>query len=112
MARAFDQVTPGPAVLIGGDIPAIEPHHIDAAFNALGSAEAVFGPAADSGFWLVGFARHGRRLIPFTGVRWSTEYALANTLKRLPKDARVAWVETLADIDDAAAYQRWRASAK
>jgi hypothetical protein len=102
-------VPAGPAVLIGGDIPAVGPRHIAAAFEALGRAEAVFGPAADGGFWLVGFARRGRRLDPFTGVRWSSAHALADTLARLPKDARVALAETLEDVDDAASYARWRA---
>lgn len=109
MAHAFDRLPPGPAVLIGGDIPAVRSHHIAAAFDALGRAEAVFGPAADGGFWLVGFARRARRLDPFTGVRWSSPHALADTLARLPKDVRVAFVETLEDVDDAVAHARWRA---
>ncbi|MSO69785.1 MAG: glycosyltransferase [Alphaproteobacteria bacterium] len=111
MVRSFDQLPPGPAVLIGGDIPSIEPFHIAEAFEALGAAEIVFGPAADGGFWLVGFARLGRRLDPFSGVRWSTEHALADARAHLPRDTRVALVETLADVDDAAAYERWRAGA-
>lgn len=108
MARAFERLPPGPALLIGGDIPALEPQHIAAAFDALGHAEAVFGPAADGGYWLVGFARRGRRLDPFTGVRWSSEHTLADTLAQLPKNARVALVETLEDIDDVASYARRR----
>jgi rSAM/selenodomain-associated transferase 1 len=107
MARAFDRLPAGPAVLIGSDIPAVRPPHIAAAFDALGRAEAVFGPAADGGFWLVGFARRGRRLDPFTGVRWSSAHALADTLARLPRDARVALVETLEDVDDGAGYAGW-----
>lgn len=109
MARAFAQLPPGPAVLIGGDIPSVRPPHIKAAFDALGHAEAVFGPAPDGGFWLVGFARRGRRLDPFARVRWSSAHALADTLARLPKDARVAFVQTLEDVDDAPSHARWRA---
>ncbi|MFN0044284.1 MAG: DUF2064 domain-containing protein [Alphaproteobacteria bacterium] len=110
MARAFAQLPPGPAVLIGGDIPSVRSRHIVAAFRALGRAEAVFGPATDGGFWLVGLARRGRTLDPFSGVRWSTEHALADVRAKLPKDARVALVETLEDVDDAMAYRRWRAN--
>ncbi len=108
MGRVFDRLPPGPAVLIGGDIPAVRPPHLAQAFDALGRAEAAFGPSVDGGFWLVGFARRGRRIDPFTGVCWSSSHALADTLARLPKDARVALVETLEDVDDVASYARSR----
>jgi len=109
MAQVFAQLPPGPAILVGVDIPTMMPGHIAAAFRALGSAEAVFGPAQDGGYWLVGFRRSGRPLDPFVGVRWSTAHALADTLAHLPKEARVATVATLEDVDEGRAYARWRA---
>ncbi|MGH6660397.1 MAG: DUF2064 domain-containing protein, partial [Rhodospirillales bacterium] len=74
---------------------------------ALGRADAVFGPAADGGYWLVGLRRRPRRLRLFEGVRWSSEHALADTLANLGGRPHVL-LETLEDVDDGAAYQRWR----
>ena len=61
MARVFATLPPGPAVIVGSDIPALTPAHIAAAFGALGRAEAVFGPATDGGYWLVGLRRRSAR---------------------------------------------------
>jgi rSAM/selenodomain-associated transferase 1 len=109
MARVFRTLPPGPAVIIGSDIPAIGQAHIAAAFRALGSHQAVFGPATDGGYWLVGLRR--RPCLPqrlFEHVRWSSEHALADTLTGLPREMSVALLETLEDVDDAGAYARWR----
>jgi len=108
MARVFRSLPPGPAVIIGSDIPAITSAHVVAAFAKLGASEAVFGPAADGGYWLVGLRRRPR--LPrhlFAGVRWSSVHALADTLAGLPRGLSVAMLETLEDIDDADAYRRW-----
>lgn len=107
MSRVFRRWPPGPVVLIGADIPAITAAHIQRAFRALGNADAVFGPARDGGYWLVGLRRGPRLPGIFDDVRWSTKHALADTLANL-KGRRVALVDTLDDIDDAAAYRRWR----
>jgi rSAM/selenodomain-associated transferase 1 len=108
MAASFARLSSGPAVLIGSDIPAVTRAHIDAAFAALGRHDAVFGPAEDGGYWLVG----QRRLRPmprlFRGVRWSTPHALADTLANLAPGQSHALVATLADVDDGAAYARLR----
>ncbi|HEV2550623.1 MAG TPA: TIGR04282 family arsenosugar biosynthesis glycosyltransferase [Stellaceae bacterium] len=111
MERAVRRLPPGPVVIIGSDIPALTPAHVAAAFAALGTHHAVFGPAADGGYWLVGFRRRPRLPRPlFPRVRWSSPHALADTLVGLPCDMRVKFLETLEDVDDAAAYRRWRAT--
>jgi rSAM/selenodomain-associated transferase 1 len=111
MARVFRELPPGPAVVIGSDIPAITRAHIAAAFKALGNHDAVFGRATDGGYWLVGLRRRPR-LPPrlFADVRWSSPQALDDTLASLPPRLSVAYLETLEDVDDAAAYARWRLS--
>ena len=99
MGRAFRDLGRGPLVIIGADIPGIEPGHIGRAFQALGAHDAVIGPAPDGGYWLIGMKRV--RPVPrglFQGVRWSTEHARADTLATI-KGLRVATVETLADVD-------------
>jgi hypothetical protein len=93
---------PGPVIIVGADIPGVTRAHIDEAFKLLGSNDFVFGPATDGGYWLVGQRRRPRVFDPFKGVRWSSLDALNDTLANLPKGARVAFVETLSDVDEAA----------
>ena len=61
MQRAAARVPHGRVVIIGCDIPDARPADVLAAFRALGRADAVFGPAADGGYWLVGFSPAARR---------------------------------------------------
>jgi glycosyltransferase A (GT-A) superfamily protein (DUF2064 family) len=106
MLRALAACAPGPVVLVGGDIPALGAHHVAAAFRQLGGCDLVFGPAKDGGFWLVG-ARRRPRLPPlFDKVRWSSPYALADTLAELPRRVKVGFVDRLEDVDDGESY-RW-----
>jgi glycosyltransferase A (GT-A) superfamily protein (DUF2064 family) len=109
MARPFAALPPGPVVIIGSDIPDIVPAHIMDAFRLFGLHDFVLGPAADGGYWLFGSRRRPLPYGVFSGVRWSTEHALGDTLASLPKRARTAFAATLDDIDDVGAYRRWRA---
>ncbi|MBR0674271.1 glycosyltransferase [Roseomonas soli] len=86
-------------LLAGSDIPGIRAADIAAGFAALGRADAVFGPAEDGGYWLVGMGPR-RPARPFAGVRWSTEHALADTLRNFG-GRRVAFVRRLRDVDTA-----------
>ncbi|WP_448206205.1 TIGR04282 family arsenosugar biosynthesis glycosyltransferase [Azospirillum sp. sgz302134] len=107
MARALRERPPGPAVLVGSDIPGLRPHHIAEAFQSLGRHDLVFGPAGDGGYWLVGARRTAS--LPaglFQGVRWSTGHALSDTLASLPHGTKVGLVPTLEDVDDAESYRR------
>lgn len=111
MARAFVRLQPGPVVLVGSDVPGITPGHVEQAFGALAAHEAVFGPAADGGYWLIGLAR--RRIAApsltarlFKGVRWSTGHALEDTRANLPPGAEAPPLATLQDVDDATAWRR------
>lgn len=99
MARQFRMMPPGPVCVIGGDIPGVQAAHINRAFRDLGSHDAVFGPATDGGYWLVGLAR--RSAVPpalFAGVRWSTEYALEDSVASM-RDMSIAFVDRLQDVD-------------
>jgi glycosyltransferase A (GT-A) superfamily protein (DUF2064 family) len=92
---------PGPVCVIGGDIPGVTRAHVARAFTALRNHDAVFGPAEDGGYWLIGIA--GRRPRPgfLRGVRWSSEHALADSAATLP-GWRIAHVDRLRDVDSAA----------
>jgi uncharacterized protein len=106
MLRALRACPPGPAVLVGADIPALAARHIWVAFRLLGQDDIVFGPAEDGGFWLVG-ARHPQHLPAlFQRVRWSSPQALADTLAGLPRRITVGFADRLEDVDDAEAYRR------
>src|SRR3954454_24310899 len=106
MRRALRACPPGPAVLIGADIPAVEAQHIANAFRLLGRHDIVFGPAGDGGFWLVG-ARRSPRLPPLFGtVRWSGPHALVDVLGNLPRRVSIGFAARLDDVDDAASLHR------
>lgn len=100
MQRIFDRMGPGPVVIVGTDVPDIGAAHIGEAFRLLGSHGAVFGPATDGGFWLVGLKRRPHVLRPFSRVRWSSPHAFADTLENLGGCA-IARLSTLFDVDDA-----------
>lgn len=94
--------------VVGCDIPGLTAGDIRAAFRALGRADAVFGPAEDGGYWLVGFGPR-RPARPFADVRWSTPHALADTLANF-RGLRIALVRTLSDVDTAADFAAWKAA--
>ena len=92
----------GAVCIVGADIPAISRAHVWRAFRTLGAHEAVFGPAEDGGYWLIGLK--GLRPPPpgmFAGVRWSSAQALADTRASLP-GMRIALIDRLRDVDEAA----------
>lgn len=86
-------------VVVGSDIPGIGRADIAAAFRALGRADAVFGPAEDGGYWLVGMGPR-RPAHPFAAVRWSSEHTLADTLANFA-GRRIALLRRLRDVDTA-----------
>ena len=98
MARLLAR--PGPVLVIGSDIPGITRAHVARAVRALATHDAVFGPAPDGGYWLIGT---GPRPAPpgfLKGVRWSSAHALSDSLATL-NGRRVALVDTLDDVDSA-----------
>lgn len=104
MDRAFRRYPRGRVALIGADIPNAGPADLRAAFRILGIAEIVFGPAADGGYWLVGFGPR-RPASPFERVRWSTEHALADTLRQCGRRP-TGFLRVLHDVDTAEDFRR------
>ncbi len=107
MSNAFGAMPPGPVVLVGTDIPGLRRQHISRAFRALERHEAVFGPALDGGYWLVGLAPGLREAGIFSPVRWSTRHALADTRANIPPVCASALIATLGDVDTAQDAERW-----
>jgi rSAM/selenodomain-associated transferase 1 len=94
--------------LMGCDIPQANATDIRTAFRRLGTADAVFGPATDGGYWLI--ALGPRRTADLFGTaRWSTEHALADTLKQF-RHHRVSFIRCLSDVDTATDYHRHQAA--
>ena len=106
MQRLLDRTSRGPVVIVGSDIPDVQAGHVAQAFRLLGRHALVFGPAEDGGYWLIGARRRPHVPRPFGGVRWSTENALADTLRNI--DGSVGFVEMLADVDTETDWQRWQ----
>jgi rSAM/selenodomain-associated transferase 1 len=100
MERAFQRFPHCRVAIIGCDIPDANATDVANAFRSLGRADAVFGPAADGGYWLVGMNPR-RPAHPFGEVRWSTQHALADTLANFTH-RRVTLLRTLHDVDTAA----------
>lgn len=112
MLRAFERLPPGPALLIGSDIPEIDRSHIADAFRLLRRHDTVLGPAGDGGYWLIGLRKGAlSRRLDLSAVRWSGPHALADTLRAM-KGLSVGFAATLEDIDTGADLARWREKAR
>lgn len=101
MYRAFERSLRShrEVVLIGSDCPALRAADLRAAVRALRrGADAVFAPAEDGGYALIGLRRLSRRL--FEGIEWGGSEVLAQTRRRL-KRLRWRWKElrTVWDVD-------------
>jgi rSAM/selenodomain-associated transferase 1 len=103
MGRAFDRhLAHGtPALMIGTDAPALDARMLQRAAAAFDDADAVFVPALDGGYALIGL-RTGVPM-PFRDIPWSTSAVMGLTRERLAQ-AGVRHVElpAIADIDEPA----------
>jgi rSAM/selenodomain-associated transferase 1 len=100
---------PVPMLLIGTDCPPLRPEHLRQAARALlRGDDAVFHPAEDGGYVLVGLREPQRGL--FEGMVWSTPEVMAQTRQRAcALGLRVREFETLWDVDVPADLARYRA---
>ncbi|MEQ1686041.1 MAG: TIGR04282 family arsenosugar biosynthesis glycosyltransferase [Burkholderiaceae bacterium] len=103
MAHAFERrLADGHKVLmIGTDAPALDAVVLQRAAEALGRTDAVFVPALDGGYALIGLRRPAPSL--FSAMTWSTATVMAHTRERLAAAGlRHTELPPLADIDEAA----------
>lgn len=102
----------GPVLLVGTDCPALRPGHLRAAARALiEGADAVFHPAEDGGYVLVGLRTPQPTL--FEAMPWSTPQVMAETrLRAQAAGLRLAERETLWDVDLPADLERLAADAE
>ena len=111
MLQAFSVLCPdGPVLLVGTDCPALSVATLQLAADALrGSKDAVFLPAEDGGYVLIGLRRPEPLL--FTDMPWGTDRVMAETRERLSR-LGWHWVEPaiLWDVDRPEDLDRLRAS--
>ena len=98
------------AVIIGSDCPALSAGRIRSAFRELlQGADAVFGPATDGGFYLIGLSAPARSL--FHGMEWSAPTVLSAILSRCRNEGMTyALLPAESDVDtaeDLEALRRW-----
>ena len=94
----------GRALLIGTDAPALNAAVLRQAAAALPAHDAVFVPAHDGGYALVGLTRFEPEL--FRAMTWSTPHVMAHTRERLLlRGLRHLELPTLHDIDEPADLQ-------
>lgn len=86
-------------LLMGSDAPALTTQVLQSAQQALQQHDAVFVPALDGGYALVGLTRPAPAL--FMGMTWSTSQVMAQTRERA-RQAGLQWAElpAVADIDE------------
>ena len=68
------------ALLIGSDIPDLENRVIVEALVSLDRHEAAIGPAADGGYYLIGFTRQSFLPGIFDGITWGTDSVFRDTM--------------------------------
>ena len=93
------------ALLIGTDAPALDAAVLRRARDALEGHDAVFVPALDGGYALVGLCRPAPAVLTalFDGMAWSTPTVMARTRERIAGlRLRVAELDPVADIDEPA----------
>lgn len=102
MQRAFESSlrTHRKVLLIGTDAPGLGPQQLREAARLLDQQPAVFGPATDGGYVLIGLSRPAPAL--FTDIAWSTDQVMVQTRERL-RINNIGWAElpALADVDEA-----------
>jgi len=101
LTRASEELLAGPdarAVVTGADCPELTPRILREAFDALGGADLVLGPASDGGYYLLGLRRPAPAL--FSSIAWGTSAVLEQTLEQARRSGLTpALLGGLADLD-------------
>ncbi|WP_035334535.1 TIGR04282 family arsenosugar biosynthesis glycosyltransferase [Dokdonia sp. PRO95] len=90
-ADGYDNV-----LIVGSDLYDLRASHINEAFDALHSNDAVIGPAQDGGYYLLGMNKLVKDV--FYNKEWGGDTVFASTINDLAT-AKVHQLETLNDID-------------
>lgn len=112
MAAACDRAFRGGAervIIVGSDTPGLDARRIEESLNRLSTADLLFGPALDGGFYLFGIHRRavtahrrGEDLLErlFSGTRWSQSDTLLQVLDAARElNLEVDLLEAWPDLD-------------
>lgn len=102
MEAAFEQAFSegaGKVIIIGSDCYELTLDLIERAFEELSCHDAVIGPAADGGYYLLGFSALNRSV--FRNKSWSTDTVFQDTVQDL-KEAGLSYkvLPVLHDVDE------------
>ncbi|MDO8749653.1 MAG: TIGR04282 family arsenosugar biosynthesis glycosyltransferase [Dehalococcoidia bacterium] len=101
MCRIFQQLHQeghSPVLIVGTDIPTLQPRHLTGALERLRDNAVCLGPSRDGGYYLIGAHDVHPRL--FQGVPWGTATVLQATLERAKAAGlQVALLDACSDID-------------
>jgi rSAM/selenodomain-associated transferase 1 len=88
------------AVLVGSDIPEIDGDLLEGYFKMLRTFPMAIGPAADGGYYLIGFQKRCFDPRLFRGVEWSTDLVFEQTLEKARSLKLPCYVgQELQDVD-------------
>ncbi|MBI4200850.1 MAG: TIGR04282 family arsenosugar biosynthesis glycosyltransferase [Chloroflexi bacterium] len=101
MCRIFEQLHEeghSPVVIVGTDIPTLQPRHLTGALERLRDHAVCLGPSRDGGYYLIG--AHDIHPCLFQRVPWGTATVLQATLERAKAAGLpVALLDACSDID-------------
>lgn len=85
-------------VIMGTDCPSVDERVLAKAFDTLKQTDAVFGPAADGGYYLIGLNKPTSSL--FREIPWGGERVLEESLAAAKAAGiRTTLLDTLSDVD-------------
>ncbi len=95
LAEGFDK-----AILVGIDIPDLNPEIINNAVLGLNECPAVIGPSMDGGYYLIGFNSSGFLPDVFNNIPWGTNEVFSKTMNCFAeKSLRIHILTKCRDID-------------
>ncbi|MBD3274715.1 MAG: DUF2064 domain-containing protein [Candidatus Marinimicrobia bacterium] len=89
------------AIIVGSDLPDLPDSVINEAFQALLVKDAVIGPSADGGYYLLGFKQNTLLHSVFYDIPWSTGSVYRDTIRELESRAYDTYeLKNMNDVDD------------
>jgi uncharacterized protein len=87
-----------PVVVIGSDVPALQPDTLRKAAESTGKDNICLGPAVDGGYYLIAMRRPFPEL--FTGIRWGSSTVLTSTIRKAKAAGlSIVLLEKYSDVD-------------
>ena len=86
-------------IVIGSDTVGLTPNKVLDLFKLLRSHRFVFGPSFDGGYWGIGWRCGVWSMNALRYVRWSTPYALEDSVKSIHSHMRIGYGIALQDVD-------------